>query len=556
MDLNTNKLTGPIPQSIGRLKNLYGLILNNNALSGKIPDSICFMPQLNQLLLWNNQLSGTLPVSLSNDLNLGAINVQNNNLSGSIVANLSSLTLLNSLNISGNQYNFSILPIAFQSIFQFIYAPQQSIPLTRTEDKLSVSAGGNSTHSTYTLFKDGASIATQTADSLFTIAGLGNYNIVTTNADAPLLTLYSDTLKLGLVLPDSTTTTTQNISGSSPIDINTNIFRIVIINPGTGPNAVTGSITALETVDPSIQSFDGTPYVERHYDITPSLNPTTSTATITLYYTQSDFDTYNNYVTAHSTGVPLLPSGGIDNGNILITQYHGSFTGTSSPANYTQGAETLHPMVSWDATDGWWTVTFPVNGFSGFFLGTSPNPLPLSLLQFTGAPHGFTVNLQWLTTDEQNTKQFIIQHSPDGNIFDPIGIVAAKNTPTQNVYTFTDDHPNAGNNFYRLKMQDLNGQFTYSPIVQVSISDQPSAYAAYPNPATNHTSLLFTTAAPSKYNIEISDPSGNVITRLAGTSSAGLNKIDIDVHNYAPGTYTITLIDSERSRRSIRLLKE
>ena len=79
---------------------------------------------------------------------------------------------------------------------------------------------------------------------------------------------------------------------------------------------------------------------------------------------------------------------------------------------------------------------------------------------------------------------------------------------------------------------------------------------AYPNPATGSTSLLFNAISAVDYNIEISDVDGNVLTRLTGTSGVGLNKIDIDVHNYAPGTYTITLIDTEHVRQSIRLLKE
>ncbi|HEV3412202.1 MAG TPA: T9SS type A sorting domain-containing protein [Puia sp.] len=555
LDLNNNLLTGQIPQSLGRIKTLTNLNLNDNHLTGTIPDSLCFLPQLAHFALFDNQLTGTLPDSLGNDANLIGITVENNNLSGTISANLSAL-YLDSFNISGNQYNFSVLPIPVQSFTHFIYAPQQNIPLTRVQANLSVSTGGNSAHSTYTLFKDGTSIATQNGDSLFTIGGLGNYNIVTTNTDAPSLTLYSDTLKLGLVLPDSSITTTQTISGTTAVDIDTSIFRIVTLTPGTGANGLTGSVTALESIDSSIQTFNGTPYVERHYDITPALNPSTSTATITLYYTQADFDTYNTYVTSHNINVPLLPTGGIDNGNILITQYHGSFTGTSSPANYSQGSEVIHPTVAWDATDNWWTVTFPVNGFSGFFLGTSPTPLPLTLLQFTGTPQGYDVNLKWLTTGEQNTRQFIVQHSPDGNSFDPIGTVAAKNTSSQNNYSFTDTHPAAGNNFYRLKMQDVNGQFTYSPIVLVTMSTPPSACAIYPNPATTSTSLLFSSNSPAKYAIEIIDLNGHILTQLAGTTTVGINKVDIDLHGYAPGTYTITLIDQEHGRQSIRLSKE
>ena len=307
--------------------------------------------------------------------NLFKIDVHNNNLSGNINDNLSSLSNLYDLNISGNQYNFSAVPVAVPSLATFTYAPQQNIPLTRVQGNLSVSAGGNSTISVYTLFKNGDSIATQIGDSSFSILGLGNYNIVTTNTAAPLLTLYSDTLRLGLVLPDSSITTTQSIfrryrhQSRSPI-----LFFSPLLTPTPGTNALFGSVTALETIDSSVQTYNGAPYVKRHYDITPAANASNAQAIITLYFTQADFDAYNSYVTAGNVGVPLLPTGGVDNGNVIITQYHGSFTGTSSPGNYSQGSQVIRPAVAWDSVDQWWTVLPFLSTDSAVFSGQQQQP--------------------------------------------------------------------------------------------------------------------------------------------------------------------------------------
>ena len=78
------------------------------------------------------------------------------------------------------------------------------------------------------------SIATQIGDSSFSILGLGNYNIVTTNTAAPLLTLYSDTLRLGLVLPDSSITTTQSIFADTVTNLESNIFLFASLTPTPG----------------------------------------------------------------------------------------------------------------------------------------------------------------------------------------------------------------------------------------------------------------------------------------------------------------------------------
>lgn len=556
--IDYNRLTGTIPESFGRLKNLQDIILNDNQLTGPIPDSICYMPQLARLWVQDNQLTGSIPDSLGNDNQMLALYVQNNKLSGKINVDFSRFTYLNYLDISGNKYDFSALPLhgSLQPWTVPIYGPQQSISIMRVQSQLSVSAGGHSAHSTYTLFKDGAAIATQTGDSAFTIAGLGNYNIVTTNTDVPQFTLYSDTLKLGLVLPDSSLSTTNAVTGTSPTDINSAIFRLVTLTPTAGSNALSGNVTTLETVDTSIQIYNGSPYVSRHYDITPAVNPATAQATVMLYFTQADFDAYNTYVTVHNPGLPLLPTNGVDNGNVIITQYHGSFTGTSSPGNYSAGFEVITPSVVWDATDGWWEVSFPVTGFSGFFLSTAgSSPLPLTLLQFSGMLQGESVDLQWETSDEKNTRQFIVERSTNGSSFGPVGTVPAKSTNGQDYYTFTDMHPLTGSDLYRLKMQDHDGRFTYSPVVQVSDMQSQLSCQAYPNPATSATTLLFPSSGQSVYSILISDLSGRVIARLAGVTAVGLNKVDIGLQDYARGVYVITLMDAELGRCSIRLFK-
>jgi Leucine-rich repeat (LRR) protein len=535
--VNNNRLTGTIPNSFCNLWGVHILQFNDNQLTGPIPDSIGKLTYIYTLALQDNQLSGPIPTSFSNLSQPSTVyTIQNNNFTFNGMQNLPSTFLLD-----------------FDS-----YAPQANVPIAQKSNILSVSVGGTLAQDTFRIYRNGILVATQTGDSSYPVTQLGKYNIVATNPTAPLLTLYSDTVGTNLILPDSTTSITQTFTPDTTIDLVSGIFNLVSLTPTPGANALTGSVTALETIDSSIQTFNGAPYVERHYDITPATNASTAQATITLYFTQADFDAYNAYVTANNIGVPLLPTGGVDNGNVIINQYHGSFTGTSSPGNYSQGSQVIRPTVAWDSVDQWWTVTFPVEGFSGFFLGSGSNPLPLDLLQFTGTPQGYTVNLQWQTTDEQNTKQFIIQRSPDGNVFGPIGTVAANNTTGQNSYAFTDTHPSTGNNFYRLKMQDLNGQFTYSPVVLVRLDAVTLTLTsfAYPNPAHTITSLLFNSGTANNYSIEITDLSGKKLNVIAGTSVPGLNKVDIDVHGYAAGIYTITIIDEEYGRRSVQLSKE
>jgi hypothetical protein len=554
--LDHNQLTGQIPPSIARLQNLGGLILSYNHLTGTIPDSISYIPSLFDIYVDNNQLTGSLPDSLSKDPNVRQIHAQNNNLSGKINTNLAALPI-SVFYLFGNKYNFSAFPINLSGTpDSFIVYPQQNILLIRTQSTLTVTAGGNVAHNTYTLFKDGGTIATQTSDSAFAVTALGNYNIVTTNTDVPGLTLYSDTLKLGLVLPDSTLTVQQSISGSGAVDVDTSIFRLATLTPASDANGVSGNVTVSETIDNQVSSYNGQPYAQRHYDITPASNASIAEATVALYFTQQDFDAFNTYVTSNGLPIPLLPTNGVDNGNVRITQYHGTYSGTANPANYSQGSTIIQPTVSWDATADWWTVSFSVTGFSGFFLGSGSVPLPLTLLKFSGIRKNSSDYLTWSTSNEVNTSNFSVERSADSLSFNAIGQVKASSSTGEHDYTFTDASPYKGNNFYRLKMIDLDGHFTYSPIVLISQSTANALMSIYPNPAKESATILFTAGIAEQYLIQVTDAAGNPIRRLSGTSFVGLNQAAINLYSLAAGTYFVTIFDQEYGKRELILNKQ
>ncbi|PSR98803.1 Receptor-like protein [Actinidia chinensis var. chinensis] len=124
LNLEGNKLSGAIPESIGQCSSLIRLFLGNNSLNGTVTKSIGRLSklehldisqnmfsgsisfictsvgvQLRYLDLSNNQLSGRLPDCWDRFENLSAVNLANNNLSGklpnSMGSNLQALQLRN-----------------------------------------------------------------------------------------------------------------------------------------------------------------------------------------------------------------------------------------------------------------------------------------------------------------------------------------------------------------------------------------------------------------------------------------------------------------------------
>ena len=120
----------------------------------------------------------------------------------------------------------------------------------------------------------------------------------------------------------------------------------------------------------------------------------------------------------------------------------------------------------------------------------SPDPMPVSLIQFLGEKSGNDVNLFWSTASESNNDFFTIERSERQNENDgwmEIGIVnGAGNSSAELNYQFTDS-PETFNLknptlYYRLKQTDFNGISRYSNVVAVKM-ENTSSFSVFPNPS-------------------------------------------------------------------------
>ena len=124
-----------------------------------------------------------------------------------------------------------------------------------------------------------------------------------------------------------------------------------------------------------------------------------------------------------------------------------------------------------------------------FTLGsTSDVPLPVELIDFEAKQDDAGVKLNWSTASETNNDYFIIERSYDASNFKKIGKIDGNgNSLFTNHYSFFDDQPFDGVNYYRLKQVDYDNNFEYSKIIPVLFNSSISKYGendftVYPNP--------------------------------------------------------------------------
>src|SRR5690606_28516311 len=99
------------------------------------------------------------------------------------------------------------------------------------------------------------------------------------------------------------------------------------------------------------------------------------------------------------------------------------------------------------------------------------------------------VDLTWATASEYNNDRFEIERSTNGLNWSQIGSVSGMGTTQQrHEYLFTDEYPENGENYYRLKQVDFDDKYEYSPIRLVTfgseITPDNSRIVWYPNPTS------------------------------------------------------------------------
>jgi hypothetical protein len=182
--------------------------------------------------------------------------------------------------------------------------------------------------------------------------------------------------------------------------------------------------------------------------------------------------------------------------------------------------------------------------------------LPLRLLSFSGKEQENHIRLVWATAAEVNTESFSIERSQNPADFRAIGSVAANAASGQ--YNFTDAGIASGQTYYyRLKMLDIGGAFTYSPTIQVQTgsSTRPTGYRLFPNPVVSD--VLYLQALngdPSPIRLRIVDLQGRII--LQGSYTYKGDRFEVRVANLPKGQFVLQVATGESAEfQSLKFVK-
>jgi hypothetical protein len=218
-----------------------------------------------------------------------------------------------------------------------------------------------------------------------------------------------------------------------------------------------------------------------------------------------------------ATGATQLSSGEVAYGTALDAMRIWQSDATGSPDAAYDGFRVAAGTNSAAA----WATLAPVGA-----------PLPVKLTSFNAAEEGLSTKLAWNVAEETGITSYIIEKSTDGRNFTAIGSVNAAN---QKAYSFTDGQVASENNYYRLKMVEIDGTFKYSYIISVK-SKLSMNISLSPNPVRNMLMVQHPKAVEGAH-IQIVSAAGQTLKDIRLSANAVISNVDLS--GYTSGLYHV-----------------
>lgn len=167
------------------------------------------------------------------------------------------------------------------------------------------------------------------------------------------------------------------------------------------------------------------------------------------------------------------------------------------------------------------------------------------------------VQVNWSVSNVINHLHFEIERSIDGRNFEKIyteNQILANGTSQS--FNYTDrNFSGPGLIYYRIKQQDINGNFYYSEIKSVKLTVKKSEIAVYPNPAKEILNIDYNSAEVGDITLTLSDGLGRIVFTEKKKILTGKNILNVDLNKLNKGNYTLSVYYNNSDKQSFQFTK-
>lgn len=185
----------------------------------------------------------------------------------------------------------------------------------------------------------------------------------------------------------------------------------------------------------------------------------------------------------------------------------------------------------------------PVITNNAITLIKNESTFPLNLILFRGNRNNEgNIQLYWTTANEINTKTFLIEQSSDGRLFSVAGEKSAIGKGNNSYSSNIANTPKI-DLFFRLKMVDKDGSFTYSSVILIKETTKNAGFTLHQNPVSNEMVLNIVSSSLLNTEALLLNNIGIVVKRFAIKEL----KQKINVSDLPVGVYSLkTMQGNER----------
>jgi hypothetical protein len=190
--------------------------------------------------------------------------------------------------------------------------------------------------------------------------------------------------------------------------------------------------------------------------------------------------------------------------------------------------------------------------------------LPVTFQSFNAIINNNAVNLNWSINSQITNDHFEVERSFDNVDFSTAAFVMESQSQNNGTdqYSFTDNDKRIANQtviYYRLKQVDVNGNFSYSVVKTIHVSnviDKKISVQVMPNPYMDKLNVNFSTDNNGKAEIIMISASGTVVKKAESNINKGSNNIQLqDLSTQAPGMYVINILVDGQSIGTQKIIK-
>ena len=360
-----------------------------------------------------------------------------------------------------------------------------------------------------------------------------------------------------------TTPVSQTVSGNGWIDFLSSGKLVASIQPNN-QNLGTTAVQAYINTG-GVRHTNSQYYHDRNITIKPAVTSLTDSVTVRFYFLDAET---NSLISATGCNTCTKPSSAYELGISKYDDLDDNFeNGTINDDN--QGSWSFiipdySPKVPFDK--GYY-AEFKVKDFSEFWLNnggfSKTTPLPVKLLDFTTQRSNRDVLLKWKVTEEINLSHYEIEVAKGNdelqlNHFTKIGEIDAQGVnSTTFTYSFTDKEADkSGVRYYRLKIVNNDGSYTYSSIRSV-VFNEAITWQVYPNPSGGLFHLVYQLNNNELLHARLIDSKGSLVKEYHMTANGFLQKLNIDLsaNSYASGVYLLQ-VEATGKKLSFKLYKQ